>query len=307
MTNEQRVKNLSVPQGVVDVVIDTDAFNEIDDQFAIAYLLKHAEKLNTVALYTAPFAPFYNGLPLEDRAKEGMEKSYDEILKVLNLLGEKREVFKGSERYLPDENTFLDSPSARDLAKRAMEYSPEKPLYVIAIAAITNIASALLMNPAIAENIVVVWLGGHAQHYTHTKEFNMWQDVAAARVVMKSGAPFVQLPCNGVVSAFTSSRPELEHWLVGKNDLADYLARNAIHFMDMRVAGTPWSKPIWDVTAVAWLLNEDDKFMESRIMPTYLPGYDGNYEGEPLETPMRYVYHIRRDGLMKDLFEKLTK
>ena len=30
-----------------DVVLDTDAFNEIDDQFAIAYLLKNKEYLNT--------------------------------------------------------------------------------------------------------------------------------------------------------------------------------------------------------------------------------------------------------------------
>lgn len=27
------------PQGIVDVVLDTDAYNEIDDQFAIAYQL----------------------------------------------------------------------------------------------------------------------------------------------------------------------------------------------------------------------------------------------------------------------------
>lgn len=36
MTNEQRIKNLSVPRGNVDVVLDTDAYNEIDDQFAIS-------------------------------------------------------------------------------------------------------------------------------------------------------------------------------------------------------------------------------------------------------------------------------
>ena len=55
MTNEQRIKNLSVPQGRVDVLLDTDAYNEIDDQFAISYLLKSKEKLNTKAIYAAPF------------------------------------------------------------------------------------------------------------------------------------------------------------------------------------------------------------------------------------------------------------
>jgi len=55
MTNEQRMKNLLVPQGKVDVVLDTDAYNEIDDQFAISYLLRSKEKLNTVAIYAALF------------------------------------------------------------------------------------------------------------------------------------------------------------------------------------------------------------------------------------------------------------
>lgn len=55
MTKEQFIKNLSVPEGKVDVVIDTDAFNEIDDQFAIAYLIRSVEKLNTRAVYAAPF------------------------------------------------------------------------------------------------------------------------------------------------------------------------------------------------------------------------------------------------------------
>ena len=61
MTNEQRIKNLSVPSDKVDVVLDTDAYNEIDDQFAIAYMLKSKEKLNTKAIYAAPFFNTNNG------------------------------------------------------------------------------------------------------------------------------------------------------------------------------------------------------------------------------------------------------
>ena len=34
MTFEQYVKNLEVPQNNIDVVLDTDAYNEVDDQFA---------------------------------------------------------------------------------------------------------------------------------------------------------------------------------------------------------------------------------------------------------------------------------
>ena len=47
MTEYQRIKNLEVPSGRIDAVLDTDAYNEVDDQFAIAYMLKSADKINT--------------------------------------------------------------------------------------------------------------------------------------------------------------------------------------------------------------------------------------------------------------------
>ena len=302
MTNEQRMKNLSVPKGMIDVVLDTDAYNEVDDQFAISYMLKSKERLNTKAIYAAPF---FNGNSVSP--KDGMEKSYNEIFKILSLAGEKFDVFRGSEKYLDDENTPVISSAAEDLVQRAKNYSPEKPLYVVAIGAITNIASAILLNPDIIENIVVVWLGGHGLHYHNTKEFNMYQDVAAARVVMRSGVPFVQLPCVGVVDKFAVSKQELEFWLKGKNPLADYLATNAIAAAEAYAKGRAWTRVIWDVTAVGWLLNDSDRFMQSRVIPTPIPTYDNLYATDYNGHPMRYVYSINRDSLMNDLFEKLTK
>ena len=300
MTREQYLKNLKAPSGKVDVILDTDAYNEIDDQFAISYLLLSEGKLKVKALYAAPF--FNN---MSEGPADGREKSYKEIKKLLGLL--KREdvpVYRGSEGYLPDEQTPVISDAARDLAARCEDYSPEKPLYVVAIGAITNVASAMLLNPNVAKNCVVVWLGGHSLEYSDNGEFNARQDVAADRVIYFSGAPFVQLPCFGVVSAFTVSRPELEYWLVGKNPVADYLARNTIAHAESYAKGKPWTRVIWDVTAVAWLLNEDDRFMCSRIIDSPVPGYDNRYSEEAF-VPLRYVYYIKRDALMGDLFDKL--
>ena len=176
MTREQYLKNLQVPSSKVDVVLDTDAYNEIDDQFAIAYLLRSGDKLNTKAIYAAPF---HNDN--SNGAADGMERSYREILKLLELMGETRDVFRGADAFLADEKSPVISAAAEDLVRRAEKYSPEKPLYVVAIGAITNVASAILLNPKVAENTVVVWLGGHARHYHNTEEFNMRGDIAAAR------------------------------------------------------------------------------------------------------------------------------
>ena len=55
MKTADLLKNLEIPKGKIDVVLDTDAYNEVDDQFAIAYMLKHEDKFNVKALYAAPF------------------------------------------------------------------------------------------------------------------------------------------------------------------------------------------------------------------------------------------------------------
>ncbi len=186
------LRRLEKPKGRVDVILDTDTYNEIDDQFALSYMLRSPEKLNVKAIYAAPF---HN--EKSDGPADGMEKSYQEILNILELAGRaelKQEVYRGSLRYLPDEETPVDSPAAANLAERAMEYTPDRPLYVAAIGAITNIASAILMNPEIIDRIVVVWLGGNAHNWPDSHEFNLFQDIAAARIVFGCGVALVQPP-----------------------------------------------------------------------------------------------------------------
>ena len=308
LTLEQRLRMLEVPKGPIDMVLDTDAYNEIDDQFAIAYALRANEKITVRAFYAAPFyAPGINSK--SESPADGMERSYREIFKVLRLAGEDRPVFRGSDRFLPDEKTPVISDAASHLAELSMGYTAEKPLYVTAIGAITNVASALLLRPEIADRIVVVWLGTNSEAWHDNREFNCLQDVAAARVVLGSGAPVVLLPCLGVVSAFTTTEPELNFWLRGgnKNELSDYLASNTIAEANSYAAGRVWSRAIWDVTSIGWLLNDGDRFMLSKLIPTPIPEYDDRLSADPRRPLCRCVYHIERDALFGDLFAHLLK
>lgn len=298
------MKRLDKPKGKIDVVMDTDTYNEVDDQFAISYMLRCENKLNTKAIYAAPFKNDKAETP-----REGMEKSYDEIITLLKL-AEREDlipnVYKGSESYLPSETEAVISEAANDLAKRAMEYTEDKPLYVVAIGAITNVASAILINPDIRDRIVIVWLGGSAHDWQWNVEFNLYQDIAAARVIFACGAAVVQLPCMGVVSSFRISEPELREYFLGKNKLCDYLANTVINDMaKVEDKYLTWSRVIWDVTAVAWLL--DDNFMYDRLEPSPIPEYSHRYSFDKKRHPIRYVYYIDRDKLMNDLVENLTK
>lgn len=304
METAKLLKMLEAPKEKVDMVLDTDAYNEIDDQFAIAYALLSPEKINFKAIYAAPF--FNN---LSTGPADGMEKSYNEILKLLDFAGRgdmKAVTFRGSPEYLPNEETPVMSDAVRDLIDRARTYTSENPLYVVAIGAITNVASAIIAAPDICDKIVIVWLGGAAWHMEKAREFNMLQDYAAARVVFGCGAPLVQLGCDGVVSEFRISKPELEYWLKDKNPLANYLAVNTIECADSYAAGKPWTRVIWDVTAVAWVVN-GDRFMKSSIEHSPIPEYDEYYSHQTRRHFMRYVIKINRDALMEDLINKLTK
>lgn len=297
------IRRLEKPTGKIDVVLDTDTYNEIDDQFALAYLIRSEEKLNLKAVYAAPF---FNGK--STGPADGMEKSYQEILNILTLMDRedlKDRVFHGSTGYLPSETEPVISDAARDLAERAMQYSEEQPLYVVAIAAITNVASALLLNPEIKNRIVLVWLGGHSIHWPDNREFNLDQDIAAARIVFGCGVPLVQLPCMGVVSAFTTSGPELEYHLRGKNKLCDYLVNLSVSEGSRWSDVSTWTRAIWDVTAVAWLLDGD--FEEDCLIHSPIPEYDGHFAFDNTRHFIKYVYHIKRDHLFADLFRKLAQ
>lgn len=301
------VRAPQAPDRRVDVVLDTDTYNEIDDQFALAYLLRSPERANTVGITIAPFFNKKSSSPAD-----GMEKSYAEALKILGLMGREDmipHVYRGSDRYLPNGNTPVPSAAATYLVAEAERHSPENPLYVVAIGAITNVASAILLNRgAMERNAVVVWLGGHRLDWPDTKEFNMKQDIPAAQVVFDSAVPLVQLPCAGVVSEFSTTEWELRAWLQGKNPLADYLCQNTIRYVEAYGKGTAWSKCIWDVTAVAWLLNENSRFLLTREIPAPRPELDGSYSF-PTEgrKPITYVFGVKRVPLFTDLFRKLTE
>ncbi|MDD6041215.1 MAG: nucleoside hydrolase [Clostridia bacterium] len=302
LTQEQRLKMLECPSEKVDLMLDTDAYNEIDDQFAISYAIKANEKLNLKALYAAPFFNHRS-----QNAADGMERSYQEILRLLALCGEATPTFRGSTTYLPDEHTPVISDASRHLIELSRGYSPANPLYVAAIGAITNLASALLIAPEIADNMVVIWLGGHSLEWPDNAEFNIKQDVAAARVVFGSGVPLVMLPCMGVVSSFTTTGPELNHWLKGKNALCDYLIKNTVDEVNTYAEGRVWSRVIWDVTTIGWLLNDSGRFMNEKLIPTPIPEYDHHYAQSSSRPLCKYVYHIHRDALMEDLFTHLIR
>ena len=301
MTNEQYLRKLSVPDRPIDVILDTDAYNEIDDQFALSYLLFSPEKITLRAVTAAPFFNERSCSPAD-----GMEKSYLEILKVMELAGKGGicPVYRGATGYLPDDVTPVGSEAVDAILKIASEYSPDRPLYLIAIGAITNVASALLLDPSIREKCVVVWLGGHSRTSLDTREFNMRQDFAAARVVFGCGVPFVQIPCRGVADELKTDERELRAVFTGTTPLGEYLMENTIEHAHTFTTRPDWKKVIWDATAVAFVM--DPSLTESEVVPAPIPTDEGVYRYDQNRQPIRIVTKVDRDAIFRDLFGRIT-
>lgn len=296
---ETRLRRLRPPTGPVRMVLDTDTFNEIDDQFALTYAILSPEKLRLEAVYAAPF---FN--ELSSGPKDGMEKSYDEIGRILDKLGKTADiaVFRGSERYLPGDGVPVDSPAARDLIARAHTATEEEPLYVAAIAAITNVASAILLDPSIINKIVVVWLGGHHLNWRDTREFNLAQDVSAAKVLLDSGVSFVVIPCFGVASHLITTLPEIKQYVSGKGAIGDFLAERYENCHDDHFG---YSRVIWDLSAVAYLL--EAHFVPTDLVHSPVLNNGPTWSFNPGRHFIRWANSVNRDAIFRDLFRKLAK
>lgn len=292
------LSRLAPRQGILPMVLDTDTYNEVDDQFALCYSLLSPERLRVEAIYAAPF---YN-----DRSTgpaDGMEKSYSEILRLLGMMGRRTDgfVLRGSTAYLPNGDTPVDSPAARDLVARAMARPEDDPLYVVAIGAPTNVASALLMEPRIVSRIIVVWLGGHALSYPTAREFNLMQDVPASRILFDSGVPLVLVPCLGVASHMLATVPELQAFLGGKNALCDALITLFSAYSEDHFA---WAKEIWDVAPIGYMINPD--WTPSALAPSPLLTDDCHWATDPRRHPVRVAYAVARNALFRDMYAKLA-
>lgn len=298
ISSPERIRMLNPPEGTVRMVFDTDTYNEIDDQFALVYALLSPEELKVEAVYAAPFHNNRSSGP-----GDGMEKSYEEILRVLDKLGMSPEgfVFRGSTDFIRDVGKPESSPAAQDLISRAKASSPQDPLYVVAVGAISNVANAILIDPSIIPNIVVVWLGGNGHEWPHQREFNYFQDLNASRTVFDCGVPFVQLPCTPVVTHLATTVPEMEEYVGGRGAIGDYLLQIFKEYHEDHFA---WSKVLWDMSAVAWAINPEwapSNLVHSPIVTDqYTISFDASRHF------IRSVYFVRRDDIFRDFFMKLA-
>lgn len=289
------------PAGRVRMVLDTDTYNEIDDQFALVHVMLSPAEVDLQAVYAAPF--------LNNRsssAGDGMEKSHEEILRLFGLLGQEPEgmVFRGSDRFMDSPRDIVQSPAVEHMLSLLAD--GDEPLYVVAIGAPTNVSSVLLAarerHLDIGDRMRVVWLGGQPLHWPNAREFNLMQDPIASRLLFQLSPSLTLFPCLGVASHLLTTVPELERHLAPLGPVGTFLTDRFAAYSDDHHA---WAKEVWDLAATAYVINPD--WTRSRLAAT--PDLDTvtlDWIPQPEGPPMREATMVARNAIFRDLFEKVA-
>lgn len=180
--------HLNVPEGsVIPIIVDTDAKNEADDQYAIMHHLL-SPKLKVLGIV----ATHYESKAVVPGTT--MEKSFEEVLKVLDLAEiDDVPVYRGCKQPLQSIDEKQDAPGIRFIIDEARKVDGK--LFIAVQGAMTNVASAINMAPDIAGKITVLWNGGGA-YPKGSAEFNLLQDPDAVRAVLASASEIWQTPQN---------------------------------------------------------------------------------------------------------------
>lgn len=183
------------------VIMDNDFAGDPDGLYALAHLME-SPSVDVRAVIGSHLHE------KENWAEPGLPSAASAVKcagKILSSFGleDKCRLVQGSNVALQDTAAYLQSEAVDVIIAEAKKCNPKAPLYVLCGGGLTEIASAWLKDRSIAENIVLVWIGG--SEYPGVlpppgikgQEYNTTIDVRAAQVVFNhSNLTIWQIPRN---------------------------------------------------------------------------------------------------------------
>lgn len=282
------------------LIVNTDAKNEADDQYAIVHALL-SPSLDVRGLIAAHFGT--------RRGDRSMLESREEIDLLLDLMGrDDVTVANGAVAAIPDEQTPADSEGARLIIAESLLATPDDPLYVAFLGPLTDMASAILLDPDLVHRpVVVIWIGGSGYDgITHEGrmpiEFNLSNDIASANVTYDSGITIWQVPSN-VYSQVSVGYAELDARVAPHGELGAYLVRQLKEFNEEYVPSAIESRSLGDSPAIGLALYPRGGTF--RMRPSARFDADGQYV-PGAGHPVKVAEAVDVRFLLEDLFHKLA-
>ena len=285
------------------MIVHTDCKHEADDQFALAHHL-----MTPKFMIRGIIGGHFNLYPRQWGDGHTAQASLDEVKKILELMDMEGvcPVVKGSEYPLKDELSPIMSDGVRLLIDEAMK-EDEHPLFAAFQGAITDLASAILIEPAICGRMTAIWIGG-GTYPKGGREFNLAQDIAAANVVMKSTMPLWQIPMDAY-KQMTVSLAELQLNVSGCGKLGRYLFDQMVEFNRMAADhvwphGEGWS--LGDSPTISVLMEEAEKDdIYEEIPAPLIDERDMSYILNQDNRKIRVYHQINARLTLSDFYAKL--
>lgn len=281
----------------IRLIIDTDAKNEADDQYAIAHALL-TDKYIVKGIIAAHFG--------EERTNCSMQESHSEIEKVVSLMDLDFDVpvFRGAPNALEDGAKPIASEGCDAIIDEALCGDP-RPLYCILLGPLTDIASAIMACPEIQDKLTVIWIGGGAWP-EGGPEYNLHNDVAAANIVLGSRVPVWQVPRN-VYNTLKVSLAELQARVMPQGRIGGYLFSQMVEFNDRFAENPGWplgeSWVLGDSAAIGLLLDQHEYCYAERKAPFIGEGMRyGEGDGE---RTIRVYDSVDVRFILEDFYAKL--
>ena len=286
------------------VLVDTDTYNEIDDQFALIHILLTERRRPDLEVVAITAAPFHNATRDTKNYEHGMLLSYQEIHRVLDKLEFSWDgpVLRGSPKSMAvSESMPIESEAAEAICEIALSGSiSDPPLYIVALGPLTNVASAIMIRPEIRDRIIVCTLGGAPFNLNGFTDFNYMQDMPAAQFVFSCGVPVVHFPGYSVTDNLRTSRWELKANL-GDSAAGIFLMERYMEF----VKDYPGrSKPIWDLAPGLWVI--DPQWLLSEVRHSPLLTDENRWVDRIDNHPVRTIRWINRDEVFRNFFGLLN-
>lgn len=277
------------------VIVNTDAKNEADDQYAIV----QAVLTPSFELHGIIPAHFGTG-----KSATSMRDSHDEtiaVLRLMNLEGDVR-VEDGATHAMPDESTPIDSPGARLIIEEAMK-DDDRFLNIAFYGPLTDMASALLLEPAIENRTVrVIWIGGGAWP-NGGREYNLSNDIHAANVVMKSNLTMWQVPRH-TYRTMSVTYAELIEKVYPQGEIGKYLVEQLLEYNGRT---DPWMeyRSLGDSPCIGIILDPECGTWSWRPAPTFDQQMHYIHTGQ--YRPIRVYDNVNTRFIHEDLWAKLAQ
>lgn len=277
------------------VIVNTDAKNEADDQYAIV----HAILTPSFELHGIIPAHFGTG-----KSATSMQDSHDETMLILRLMGleDQIRVEAGATHAIPDEATPVDSPGARLIIAEAMK-DDNRPLHVAFYGPLTDMASALLLEPRIAKrNIRVLWIGGGAWP-SGGREYNLSNDIDAANVIMKSDLEVWQIP-RSTYRTMSVGYAELIEKMYTQGAIGKYLIDQLIEH-NARTRPEMEYRSLGDSPCIGIIMDPECGKFAWQPAPTFDQQMHYLHTGQ--YRPIRVYENVNTRFIHEDLFAKLAQ